>query len=71
MNKFTPTDTLEKALADEAAEKAERNPYQFRILLGLNRLGKHIYGGTVRADEIAKRRAKNKVARASRRKNRK
>lgn len=70
MNEFTPTDTLEKALADEVAEKAERNPYQFRILLGLNRLGKHIYGGTVDPVEKARRRKANKVARASRRKNR-
>ena len=70
MNEFTPTDTLEKALAEEVAEKAKNHPYQFQILVGLNRTGKHIYGGTVPAAEIAKRRAKNKVARASRRKNR-
>lgn len=67
---FTPTDTLDKAFVGEAEEKFKANPYQFKILVGLNRLGKHIYGGTVPAAEIAKRRAKNKVARASRRKNR-
>ena len=48
----------------------EVNPYQFRILLGLNRLGKHVYGGTVEASEKARRRAANKVARVSRRQNR-
>lgn len=46
------------------------NPYQFRILLGLNRLAKHIYGGTVSDAEKARRRKANKAARISRRKNR-
>lgn len=40
------------------------------ILLGLNRLGKHIYEGTVPEATVAKRRARNKAARLSRRKNR-
>lgn len=31
----------------------------------------HVYAGTVPADEVARRRARNKVARASRRANRK
>jgi len=46
------------------------NPFQFAILRGLNRLGKHVYGGTVTAEEKARRRKANKTARLSRRKNR-
>ena len=38
-------------------------------LLALNSLG-HIYGGTVPASTVARRRAANKAARASRRANR-
>lgn len=40
------------------------------ILAGLNKTGKHIYGGTVQAHEKARRRARNKTARKSRRQNR-
>ena len=40
------------------------------ILKALNSSAKHIYGGTVAPNEIARRRAKNKVARKSRRANR-
>ena len=41
------------------------------IFLGLNSVpGLHVYEGTVPEAEIAKRRAKNKVARKSRRDNR-
>lgn len=47
------------------------NAYQFRILAALNKMGYHIYGGTVDPQVVAKRRAANKVARVSRRKNRK
>lgn len=36
------------------------------LLLALNRSGKHIYEGTVPAHVKAKRRAKNKAARAAR-----
>jgi hypothetical protein len=53
------------------AEYVEPNPYQRRVLLGLNFSGRHIYGGTVSPSTIAKRRARNKVARAARRINRK
>ena len=49
----------------------EDSGYQKRILFALNTLHKHIYSGTVDADEIARRRKANKVARISRRKNRK
>lgn len=45
------------------------SPYARAVLYALNG-GKHIYGGTVDPKEIARRRAANKVARASRRKNR-
>jgi hypothetical protein len=41
-----------------------------QILLGLNRIGKHIYGGTVPHAETQRRRKANKTARASRRTNR-
>lgn len=51
-------------------ETTERNSFQFAILMALNVLGKHVYAGTVSAEEKAKRRAKNKVARASRKANR-
>ncbi|WP_169813032.1 hypothetical protein [Nocardia niwae] len=40
------------------------------ILAGLNRKGKHVYGLTVPDDVKQQRRAKNKVARKSRRQNR-
>lgn len=40
------------------------------MLLALNHSGKHIYGGTVDPNEVARRRAANKVARRSRRVNR-
>lgn len=46
------------------------NPYQRVILFALPRTGKHIYHGTVSAETKAKRRAANRVARASRRRNR-
>lgn len=41
-----------------------------RMLAALNGSGKHIYGGTVRPNVIAKRRAKSKRAKQSRRLNR-
>lgn len=64
-------DTLEDELIEKAREEREANPYQFRILVALNRLGKHIYSGSVSAEDKAGRRAKNKIARQSRRRNRK
>jgi hypothetical protein len=45
------------------------NNFQARILAALQH-GKHVYAGTVPAATVAKRRAKNKQARASRRINR-
>ena len=44
--------------------------FQRTILLALNNSGRHIYGGTVPAATVAKRRARNKAARLSRRANR-
>lgn len=41
-----------------------------RILRGLQQPAKHVYAGTVPAAEVAARRAANKVARRSRRTNR-
>lgn len=49
----------------------QHSPYQLAILGALNKTGRHIYAGTVTAADKAKRRAANKVARASRRANRK
>lgn len=40
------------------------------ILMGMNKLGKPMYEGTVLLTTVAKRRAKNKAARKSRRPNR-
>lgn len=47
------------------------NVWGLMILMALNKTGKHVYGGTVDPEEIARRRKANKVARISRRKNRK
>ena len=46
-------------------------PSSFPMLEALNRLGRHIYAGTVHPRTVARRRAANKLARASRRANRK
>lgn len=48
------------------------NVFQMLILKALNnpRLGKHIYAGTANPVKVAKRRAKNKVARKHRKVNR-
>lgn len=48
------------------------NVFQTMILLALNnpKLGKHIYAGTANPVVVAKRRAKNKLARAQRKRNR-
>lgn len=40
------------------------------ILVGLGRAGKHVYGGTVPAETVTKRRQANRVARKSRKVNR-
>ncbi|MCZ9884656.1 hypothetical protein [Arthrobacter sp. B2a2-09] len=42
------------------------NIFQKRVLFGLNRLGKHIYAGTVDPAVKAKRRAAGKAARKAR-----
>jgi len=43
--------------------------YQFQILLAMNRLGKHVYGGTVSQAEADRRHTKNKIARKQRKVN--
>lgn len=48
----------------------EPNSYALAILFAMNRLGRHIYSGTVPASVVAKRRANNKTARAQRKINR-
>lgn len=45
-------------------------PTTGRMILAMGELGKHVYGGTVPPHVIAKRRARNKAARKSRRINR-
>jgi hypothetical protein len=45
-------------------------PNGLGILLGLNSSGKPIYAGTVPSADVAKRRAKNRLARKARRINR-
>lgn len=47
----------------------DRSP-SLNMLLALNRTGRHIYEGTVPQHVKARRRARNKVARLSRRRNR-
>ena len=48
-----------------------KTPFVQAIFLGLNSIpGLHVYEGTVPEAEVARRRAKNKVARKSRRANR-
>lgn len=44
--------------------------YQQHVLAGLQRPGRHVYAGTVPGPVVARRRARNRVARASRRRNR-
>lgn len=54
----------------EAAEPmVEPHSYQLTILISLARLGKHVYGGTVSHKTKMKRRARGKVAKASRKTN--
>lgn len=48
----------------------EPTRYQILILVALTKMGKHIYEGTVPAKVRASRRAKNKVAKQSRKVNR-
>jgi hypothetical protein len=48
----------------------EPSDYQLTILGALQATGKHVYAGTVPAKVVARRRAKNKRARMSRRINR-
>jgi hypothetical protein len=45
----------------------QQSDYGIAVLLELNRSGRHIYEGTVSPAEKAKRRARNKAARAARR----
>lgn len=53
-------------------EEKPRDILQTMILLALNnpKLGYHIYGGTVGEETIVKRRARGKMQRASRKRNR-
>jgi hypothetical protein len=48
-----------------------QSPVGLAILYALGQRGRHVYGGTVSAATVARRRDRNRVARASRRINRK
>jgi len=71
-------DTAEKV---EKIEKKRTKPSDFleedihraktQILIGLQKPSMHVYGGTVPAEVVRQRRAKNKAARKARRANRK
>lgn len=77
-----PEASKKEATDDEEAPKSKklRRPSDFieddiydtklHILAGLQKPGMHVYGGTVDPEEVKRRRAKNKRARAARRKNR-
>lgn len=49
------------------AATPEPSPTSVGLLYALNGSGKHIYGGTVPAEVVARRRAANRAARAARR----
>lgn len=57
-------------MTETATTASGPSPASLVTLAALNRSGQHIYGGTVPAHVVARRRAANKVARASRRANR-
>lgn len=57
---------------DEARAKAKpERALGYPILVGLNKLGKNVYGGTVPPAKVAKNREKNKRAQVTRRGQRK
>jgi hypothetical protein len=62
------TQRIQRIVGERDAGKAGSE--STKMLLALNRTGKHIYRGTVPKAEIQRRRAKNKVASASRKANR-
>lgn len=51
-------------------EESFVSEYQKEILLGMNRLNKHVYEGTVTSKVKKARRAADKIAKASRKMNR-
>ena len=58
-------------MASRGAPTTDKTPFVQAIFLGLNSIpGLHVYAGTASEAEVARRRAKNKVARKSRRANR-
>lgn len=69
MNRTTvPTTTFDAADKSNAKSADSRG---LVILTALSATRKHVYGGTVPAAEVDRRRAKNRAARAARRANRK
>jgi hypothetical protein len=62
----TPSPAIVERLA-EGAPLVEPNPFQRSLLFALALTGRHVYAGTVPADEVAKRRARGKAARKARR----
>ena len=66
-----PVEVIDGSTDEVEPGGALQNGFQQAVFLGLNSVpGLHVYEGTVPESEIAKRRAKNKVARQSRRRNR-
>lgn len=61
------TETNESGLTDVVLRP---HSYALTILMALNRLGKHVYGGTVTDAEIMRRRKANRRAKAQRKINR-
>jgi hypothetical protein len=60
-----------KMLADGTKPfNQQQSAYGLAVLLGLGDTQKHVYGGTVSAATVARRRSKNRVARRSRAVNR-
>ena len=56
--------------ANKVPEFLKPSGYALTVLLAMNRMGKHIYEGTVPTKVVAKRRKANKKARAQRKVNR-
>ena len=66
-----PVEVIDGSTDEVEPGGALQNGFQQAVFLGLNSIpGLHVYAGTVSEADVARRRAKNKVARKSRRANR-
>ena len=68
--KYDPL-SLSDAISEDIAEQKERNSFQFALLVAMNVGNYHVYGGTVPEAVKEKRRKANRVAKHSRKINRK